>query len=70
VTDSVPSTWPANVQALARAQGPAAFGDKSHGNWFIWYERVTEGSQPGSYIFLRHEQDGFATRAGGPARLP
>ncbi|MHC4581013.1 MAG: BNR-4 repeat-containing protein [Planctomycetota bacterium] len=70
VTDSVPSTWPANVQTLARAQGPAAFGDKSHGNWSIWYERVTEGSQPGSYIFLRHAQDGFVTRAGGPARLP
>ena len=69
-TDNVPDAWPANVQTLARAQGPIAFGDKSHGNWFIWYERVSEGPQPGSYIFLSHEKDGFITRPGGPARLP
>lgn len=70
VTDNVPSTWPARVQALALAKGPSAFGDKSHGNWFIWYERVSEGARTGSYIFLRHEKDGFVTRNGGPARLP
>ncbi|MHC4118166.1 MAG: BNR-4 repeat-containing protein [Planctomycetota bacterium] len=70
IADGVPNTWPAAVEPVARAQGPAAFGDKSHGNWFMWYERTTRGSQPGSYIFLRHEKDGFITRAGGPARLP
>ena len=70
VTDNVPNTWPASVQTLARSQGPTAFGNKSHGNWFIWYERVSGGSRAGSYIFLRHEEGGFVTRAGGPARLP
>jgi hypothetical protein len=70
VTDNVPSTWPASVKILARAQGSTAFGDKSHGNWFIWYERVSNGSEVGSYIFLHHDENGFVTRAGGPARLP
>jgi len=58
------------LQTLAHAEGPAAFGDKSCGNWFIWYERSDEGPQAGSYIFLRHEKYGFVTRPGGPARLP
>ncbi len=70
VTAQIPDSWPQHVQVLAKAKGPAAFGDKNHGNWFIWYERVESAPDPGSYIFLSHEKQGYITRKGGPARLP
>ncbi len=70
LTESIPTDWPGEVQSLAKANGPPAFGDKSHGNFCIWYERNSEGPQQGSYIFLRHAKDGYITRPKGPARLP
>ena len=66
VSDEVPPDWPRNVKTTLTAKGPAAYGDKSHGRWFIFFQHARQSHEAGSFIFLYHERTGYAIREGGP----
>jgi len=78
VTDEVPPDWPSDVRTILTANGPAAYGDKSHGHWFIFFstlrssataedgQHARQSHEAGSFIFLYHERTGYASREGGP----
>jgi len=66
VTDEVPQDWPSDVKTSLTAKGSAAYGDKSEGRWFIFFQHARPSQDAGSFIFLYHEKEGFATRTGGP----
>jgi len=70
VYDDVPRDWPEEVRVPATAAGPAAYGDTTSGRWFIYYRNDRYNPKVATSIFLEHETLGYATREGGPAKLP
>jgi hypothetical protein len=70
VGERVPENWPNSVRLQAEAEGTTAFGDRSDGRWFIFYRNDRFNAEQPTSIFLQHEDGTFATRTGGPAKLP
>jgi hypothetical protein len=68
-TDNAPKNWPANVKTILTAEGPVAYGNKSHGHWFIFFQHAPASGDIGSYLYLYNEKTGFATREDGPLRV-
>jgi len=66
VSDGVPQDWPRNVKTILTARGPAAYGDKSQGRWFIFFKHAQLAKDAGSFIFLYNEKTGYAAHKGGP----
>jgi hypothetical protein len=70
VHGALPATWPGVVRRQAIASGPSAFGDRSSGQWFIFFQNDRFNPNSATSLFLQHESTGFAVRSGGPVRLP
>lgn len=70
VSGKVPASWPGEAKAFAAGKGAAAFGPKSQVDWFIYYTNDRYNPDKGSSIFLHNLTTGYASRKGGPARLP
>lgn len=70
VSERIPDDWPEVVRNQAAATGTIAFGDPAGARWSIYYRNDRFNPTSPTEIFLEHHTDGFARRAGGPARLP
>jgi hypothetical protein len=70
VSKEVPTTWVGEARIFATGKGAAAFGPKSQEEWFIYFTNNRFNPDEGSSIFLYNKTHGYATRRGGPVRLP
>ncbi|NQT41156.1 MAG: BNR-4 repeat-containing protein [Planctomycetes bacterium] len=68
--DRRPADWPAEVVRVVKAPGTAAHGGADAAGWSIFSRRTPLVPGTGGTVFLHHDQTGFATRDGGPARIP
>ncbi len=70
VSDRIPDDWPETARSQAAAAGSIAFGDPAGARWSIYYRNDRYNPESATEIFLEHHTNGFATRTGGPAKLP
>ncbi|MCH5377294.1 MAG: BNR repeat-containing protein [Planctomycetes bacterium] len=70
VSGELPKDWPAEVVQTIRAPGVAAYGHGwPAGPWSIFASRQAIAPGVGCCVFLYNNQDGYAVRAGGPAKV-
>jgi len=69
VHDAMPERWPPEVRRTVESPGPAAYGPEAAG-WSIFCQREPVEPDAGATVFLYHDERGFATRPGGPAKVP
>jgi len=68
ISDQMPESWPPEVVRVMAAEGEAAYGDEEARGWFIFCRQTPWRPDGGGTVFLYHDQAGYATREGGPAR--
>jgi hypothetical protein len=69
VAKQLPESWPDAVRSLASAPGPSAYGREGT-DWFIYFETDRYNPAAATSLFLQHATGRFATRPGGPVKLP
>jgi hypothetical protein len=65
----MPESWPPAVRCTIESPGPAAYGPDAAG-WSIFCRRDPVEPGAGATVFLYHDERGYATRQGGPAKVP
>jgi len=70
IHDGMPETWPPEVRRVVESPGPAAYGGPDAAGWSIFCHRSPIEPDAGATVFLYHDERGFATREGGPAKVP
>ena len=70
VQSELPKDWPREVQSQAKASSIVAYGDRSHGQWFFYYQNDKFNPAAATSLYLVNEKGEHATRSGGPVKLP
>jgi hypothetical protein len=70
VHGEMPARWPDLVKELLSSAGPAAFGGAQPNKWFIHYEEGPPEDATATYVWLGHNEKGYAIRQDGPAKSP
>ena len=70
ISDAMPGDWTPDVVRVLTARGLGADGGGAARGWFIHATRKLSEAHPFGAVFLYHDQTGYATRQGGPARVP